>query len=1172
MILKRLVVTRLPGIREPFEIEAADKGIHIIFGPNGIGKSSICRAVEGLYWEDRGESRLTLVSGDFEWDGAIWHGDREGPAVRWHCGDGSNVSPELPPSHTYRCFFLHLRDLVDFSPESTSDIALEIRRQMSGGFDLEAISSNVFQSFTPKKRRSHRNKYNEASNQIQDFENVQLELQGSVDQLTQQESQLEKAEKDAARLVHVERAVELANRQEQLADCEKKLAAMPSALARLTGQERVHVDEKQKQLDTLKSRARELERELRGAQEEQKETGLAKPLERAHLAEWREKAEELGQIERDRDSSSVELEGARSKLFSAVEAVGGNLVDKAALSLPSHAALFKLLRDAHKHKSDIDAIKAKLRLLNLDHPEGADDKGLNELRSGIEALRSWLRSPQPQSLSAKIRARWPWLFIGLMALLAGAGLAWFATEFFALFAAFGAFGAGIAVAALFAAGVKGSDGRKRDARQAFEKAGLEEPAAWDTPAVGARLQSLEIRAAKLETSAQRAIEQKILQEELERLREKEPDLDSRRRKLGDDLGLKNLPPDAELVDFARALDQLRLVCGEHAAASGKLQRLEDCHTSLLAEAADFLEHHGEQRPADASAAKARLNELADRKGRHEKAVADERKANKQIKENAADQESIRSSIAQVYAKAGLDEGDLQGLTLRLEKLPRYRELMRQKDDFASKNELDRSALENAGELELAQLDGPFLDSLKVKLEESAAQAKDLPQKIENVKLQRQQAMDSDALEKLILAREEARASLRHLRDQALFAEAGSFLMEEVEKEFEQTLMPSVFERARSHFSKFTCNNYKLELEKGSDAPRLFATELKGERRRELEELSDGTRAQLLLAARIAFAEEVERGKARPLPLFLDEALDQSDPLRFEAIARSLGCIARDQQRQIFYLTSDPLDVDRIRAALGKEKDCGIASTIDLGRIRNQAASVSGPRALTVEPAPTIPDPGGMSPEEYGAELGIPAFRPALGSSEQHVFYVLWDDLGLLNAFLINGIKWAGQWKTVAGTPLSARLAARSMTAKQIDFRISLLEVFCELWKQGRGKPVGWAALVDSGAVSERYLEGVVQMAKELGGSPERLLEALDSREDERLRGFRSKSVEQLRNYLSKHEHLDERPVLPENELRLRCRASPAANGLPVGIAAESVRRWWNWAQRSSAGKLQSGRH
>ena len=139
------------------------------------------------------------------------------------------------------------------------------------------------------------------------------------------------------------------------------------------------------------------------------------------------------------------------------------------------------------------------------------------------------------------------------------------------------------------------------------------------------------------------------------------------------------------------------------------------------------------------------------------------------------------------------------------------------------------------------------------------------------------------------------------RDEALFAEAGRFLIDGVEEEYEQTQLPRVFERARNHFSEFTHHNYELRLSKEAKSPRLFAVELSSGEGRELDELSDGTRAQLLLAARITFAEEVEHGQV--LPLFLDEALDQSDPARFEAIVRGLGRVAEDQGRQIFYLTS-----------------------------------------------------------------------------------------------------------------------------------------------------------------------------------------------------------------------------------------------------------------------------
>ena len=496
----------------------------------------------------------------------------------------------------------------------------------------------------------------------------------------------------------------------------------------------------------------------------------------------------------------------------------------------------------------------------------------------------------------------------------------------------------------------------------------------------------------------------------------------------------------------------------------------------------------------------------------------------------------------------------------LERLSEYRELIRDKNDLGSKNNLDCTELGRVGEAALSEWDAHSLEKLKEELEAAASQESRLRDEIAEVTNKRNEARSGNNLQNLIAAREEARATLRSLRDDVLFAEAGDFLLKEIEEEHEQTQLPRVFERAREHFSRFTLHNYELCLEKGESPPRLAAIELQSVKRRELDELSDGTRAQLLLAARIAYTEEVEQGKV--MPLFLDEALDQSDPPRFQAITASLGCVARDQGRQIFYLTRDPLDVDRIRDALAKE-GCDIAAEIDLGLIRTGQVSVKGPQDLRIDPVTPVPEPSGLPPEEYAAVLNVPVFRPTLGFAEQHVFYILWDDLLLLHDFLTDGIERGGQWKTVSGTALAAKLGSRSIDAAEIGLRLDLLKTFCELWKQGRGRPVDRDALIDSGALSERYREDVIAIAKELSGDPERLLAALRARGNSRLKGFRANIVEQLQQYLAEKGFIDDRPILKESELKLRARTTPAADQLPEGVANECLQRWWGWGLTST---------
>ena len=1166
MKLKRLAIERLPGINQPFEIEAAGAGFHVVFGPNGIGKSSICRAVEGLYWEDRGPSRPASVTGQFELDGETWWAEREGARTRWRRGDEDNVSPNLPPSHNSRCFFLKLRDLIDPSRDGTADIASEIRRQMSGGFHLDKIASDLFAGMTNQRSRDERDDFNKAETNVQETVGRHADLQRRADELGELRTQLHDAETAVHRLTLVERAVGLARRREELAGVEERIKAMPGALASLTGKEVEEIERQQAQVDRLAEQARSLEGELGEAREARRESGLAGPLEQADLAVWRENTDELGRIEVALEAARAERGVTRGKLAAALHAMGGDDVDKVALTLPEQAQLFEFLRSSQAHAARVAAVEERLGLLGrVDAPQDGQ-RDIETLRDAAEALRSWLRASEPDNPAVRVRARWPWLLAALALLSASVGLAALVDPALIELAAWGV---AIVVAVLVLGNRRTSTAARNAARAAFEKLGLEEPEEWEIPSVESRLRSLEGKTgellASLRLARDRVVERQALESELERLSEQRRALDAGRQDLKTRLGLHTLLPDAELVDFVRALDQLRQARGDDEAAAGKVGGLEERHAALLTELAGVLEHHGEPRPASAAAARARLNNLADRNSRLVRAISDERAVTRQLEENSAAREGALGSIRKIYSDAALTEGDLSGLILLLGSLQRYRELNSEKTSLEGQIGLDCTELERAGEPELAECDGLSLVPLKDSLANLAMRAGGLRSEIAEITASINEAKRGRALQDFIAVREETRAKLRDLRDEALYAEAGRFLIDAVGEEYEQTRMPRVFERARAHFSGFTNHNYELRLGEDEGTPRLVAVELRSGEARQLDELSDGTRAQLLLAARIAFAEQVEQEKV--LPLFLDEAFDQSDPNRFEAIVRSLGRIGKDQDRQIFYFTSDPLDVDRIRDALGKE-DCEIAAAIDLGRIRTNVVSVGGPRALDVDPGPAVPAPEGLSPEEYGAALGVPAFRPALGRTEQHFFYVLWDDLDLLHDLLSNGIERAGQWKTVAGTPLAERLGSRSIAPPEIPLRLDLLEVFCQLWNQGRGRPVGHDALEDSGVLTERYLRDVVAMARELDGNAEKLVAALGENRNPRLRGLRSSSFERLKRYLIENGYLDDRPILTEDELQLRALTSPAANSLPFGVARSCLKHWCEWARKTPEPELR----
>lgn len=1160
MKLKRLAISRLPGINESFEIQAAGTGFNVIFGPNGVGKSSICRAVEGLYWNDRGSSQRTSIISEFEIDKETWRVERDGSRVRWQRDGEDSVPPNLPASHNHRCFFLRLRDLINPSPGSTQDIASEIRRQMSGGFDLNQIAADQFSGVGPRHGRGERVKFNKASDDVGAAEGKQSGLQRRADELEALKAELDAAEAAARRLTAVDRALELAGRCQEHTDLAEEIAVLPQGLAKLTGKEAEDIEGLQTRIDDLNGRARTLEGNRDDARDEKSDSGLSSPLSHVELTIWQDKADELIRLELALQTARADYNATQKELAAALAALGGGKIDEANLDLADHSQLFQFLRTVEAHKGKVHAIEERLRLLaSIEQTDGGQIE-LERFRSAVNALRSWLRAPEPKTLQDKIRSRQYWILIALTMAIAGAGLATFVDPMFALLAATGV---GVAATVIMLRDPGATSGARAAARDVFGKLGIEEPDTWDLSAVELRLHGLEDEIATIDSQIQRArdrdVERKTLKNDLDGQSKEESDLSTQRQELTDSLKLEKILPDAELVDFARALDQLRSARIKDDGAAGKVDCLQERHGQYLSDLADDLQRHGEPQPNDATEAKAYLNNLATRNARFIKAISDEEQADKQLNLDSDDRSKDLNSIVGIYSEVGLSDGDLAGLTTMLNSLPHYNELRDRALVLGGQIKLDQDWLVNSGEADLAECDRVTLERQRDDISKFAEQEKRLREEIAEINAQVNEAKRGNNVLDLIATREEARTRLADRRDEALFAKAGKFLIDAVEDEHEQTQTPRVFERARNHFSAFTHHSYELRLGREAKDPQLYAVELRSGEGRSLDELSDGTRAQLLLAARIAFAEEVEQGKT--LPLFLDEALDQSDPERFEAIVRGLGRIGVDQDRQIFYLTNDPLDVDRIRHALDKE-NYQIASTIDLGLIRTQTASVSGPGALHIEPREMVPTPDGLTAEQYGVAVGVPQLAPAHGYEQQHFFYVLSDDLKLLQNFLVNGIERVGQWKTVSGTTLADSLCLGSISPEEIGFRADLLEVFCELWRQGRGRPVDREALELSGALTANYLDDVVTIAAELGGDPEIFLSALSAREDPRLRGFQRRRIESLESYFRDNGYLDDQQVLSDGELRLLALTSPAANALPEGIAIDYLNRWWTWAERS----------
>ena len=380
-----------------------------------------------------------------------------------------------------------------------------------------------------------------------------------------------------------------------------------------------------------------------------------------------------------------------------------------------------------------------------------------------------------------------------------------------------------------------------------------------------------------------------------------------------------------------------------------------------------------------------------------------------------------------------------------------------------------------------------------------------------------QARAAHDLETALSARDAARDDLLAARQREEAAAVGDVLTDYLRVEQRQRDRPDVFRRAHALFVKITHGRYELDIDDG-DPPTLRALDTSTDHGHALDELSSGTRLQLLLAVRVAFVERQETGPR--LPLVFDEALGNSDERRAGEMIEAAVEICREG-RQLFYLTAQWDEVAKWRTVLERDYPDVPFTVVDLAERRGFSEQERVPPTVDV-PAPRpldIPAPDGHDAASYARALGVPGFDPFAPSGDTHLWYVI-DDLQLLYALLKQGINRWGQLEALAGAggrmPLGdQRQWTRARTAARA------LRLVASLWRLGQGKPVDRRVLREASAVSERFLDQVTDVAQRVGGDAQRLLAEL---EEGRVVGFGRKKREQLQAELRESGCLDEAEV------------------------------------------------
>lgn len=1117
MKLRSLHIHRLPGISSPFRLDALAPGINVVVGPNASGKSSLMRALRAaLYSEELAHATPLFVEAVFDDNGEELHAIRQGSQLTWQRAGTAAQPPALPERRFLPCFTLRIEDLLDQSNETDAQIAARLARELAGGYDIARILNDEPFHLKQNHARREAQAMREAQTELRRRQRDREGLRRDEDRLTGLERERDRAAEASRGADLCQRALELLKARRARRMLEEELNAFPESMDKLRGDELASLEKLRDQRRRQSQQLRQARDALADAQDRLQATGLDETgLDDATLNDWRNSVQRLQSLESTQQQTYAELTRARTRLDDAITALGGEPGRPVHLDLATVRQIEQQLRTKRALDGAIAALEHERDRLPAQIDARHQPKALER---GRDELLRWLAAPTHPG--------WGPRRLVAMAAFAAAGLAAIgaatATFHWALLALLFPFGWGV-----YAFATENPGGaERRDAQRRYRDSGQPEPDSWTADVVRNRLHELDEAAQDARVQAALVERREQVQRELNQKERQRNDALAELKQLGDKVGHDPTLQDAPLdrwMHLTLAYDEAR---GRIDALEAEAERLKTQAQPLRSAAGEFLARHTESPDTDqpdADTLLARLDHLAKRIRDRDQAYKDIGRAESDIAQLSGDIQATDDALSELFAKAGVDDGDETNLRQRLDRLAQWKDKSDALREARAQEAVRQPELE--GQEELLALIGhddgeAALQRRHDELRSQAERYRALNEEIGGIREAIRLAGRERSLEQARARLQTSEDALRDRLDEALFAEAGDFLLERVQSEHVQTSQPAALRRAKEWFAHFTHHAWALDFASDGEA-RFAAVETATGERRGLAELSSGTRMQLLLAVRVAFALEAERGR-EPLPLVLDEALTTADPERFRAAAQSLQALAEDG-RQVFYLTAQPVDLGYWKAHDPRVR------CIDLAHARKQGTAVREPEAITM-PEPTwIPAPDDRVAEDYAVELGVPFVDPWRTPSSVHIFYLLRDDLGLLHRLLQLRIERLGQLEALLVTP-AAQAVLDEPERERLQWRAAGAKAWLRAWREGRGRPVDRAALEETDAVSDTFLKRVAALNAEVGGDARELIRRLEAGAVER---FRNDKREALADFLAERGYLDGREPLSEAGIELR---------------------------------------
>ena len=1142
-----VTIDRAPGFETAgFTVDEFSPGVNVVYGANAAGKTTLSEAIRWSLWPDEAPSAANVRT-ELTYDGDARRIELNG-GVAEHIRDGASVDPiSVPSLDGGRRYSLSLHDMLQ---EETDDgeFANVIQRESTGGFDIDEVRREfgLAGGVSPATRGiSETQDAAEAIERVAELRRDAPDLEAERARLRQLEADLAAAAAARARVDLLETAIEYRKSRDVYDQRVEGVASFPDELELFDGDELEQLDTLEDYIEAQKREEQAAAAKYREAAENLAATELPTDgVSDEDLEALRGYRSDLADAESERDRLEREVAEARTERDEIREKISLDLDDETLREVET--ADLAELRSFVSKVAEVEGKKQVEAAVDewLDgDSEDQTDRGT--LESGRNALENWLAAP-PEQATDDHRNRGPVvaaIAAGVLTALAGVMIA---LQVNPAGAALTLLGLGLAGYAAYSSRSDdaSTDSARATHRETFRQTGLEEPATWEADAVRERVADIRGRLSSIEVDEQEARKRDELRAQFD-IAEVQDELETARERLQDRFDTE-VDDDIELAVTVNRIERWQAadeaVAGKEAAleqAEGQAETYREQFYTTVEPYTTETYAYAVETSADA---KAVVESLELRQRDYEDATQRLAEVEGRVAKAHDELEQYRSEWESLFTERDLEPGDRDRLEALCEQYAEYDAAV------VAKGKAETTLVDRRGDLRDHDAYGETIeerdrDDLEAELDEKRAVADqhgELSEKKGTLRNKIENAKKSTEIADAVQAQDEALVALEEALDADVADAVTDTLLEVVEAETVSSNQEPVFQRADVLLRRITDGQFELRLDDGTF--RAYDT---GEQRRvELNNLSSGTRVQVLLAVRVAFVEHREQETAPPL--LLDETLAPFDDQRAETVLDTVIDLARDG-RQVFYFTARHDERARWENRL---EEADVEYSLQHLTAGDGHDPITEPPRLDTSGAIDVPEPDGDDHWEYRERLDVPTFDPRQGAASAPLWYVT-ESPEVLYRLRTAGIERWGHLKSLLEVGAGDGLLGET-AREQVQRHGAAMEAFVEAYTVGRGKAVDRDVLESIDAVSDNFIDEVSALADQVDGDPDALLEEVPD-----IHRFGSNKTENLRNCLRDEGYLDPRPMRPAEQIRSAVVDTYCQHGLEPPTAATAADRLLN---------------